>query len=134
MLKGKFSILSANNLIFLLLGAFLTSAVFFVWFLLQNRPLNYTYISRPLNKAEVAVVTTAPVIINPSLVQGTAVKKININTASLSDLDKLSGIGLVRAQKIVEGRPYQRIEDLIINKIIPRSVYEQIKDKITIGN
>jgi len=134
MLKEKFSILSVGNLIFLLLGVFLTSVVFFVWFLWQDRPLNYTYISHSLSKAEVAVITTTPVIVNPSLVQGIAIKRININSASLVELDKLPGIGQVRAQDIIDGRPYQRIEDLLIKKAISRSVYEQIKEKISIGN
>lgn len=58
--------------------------------------------------------------------------KININNASLSDLDKLSGVGPVTAQKIIDGRPYQAIEDLTNRKIINKSTFEKIKDKISI--
>lgn len=134
MLKEKFSILSASNLIFLFLGVFLTSVVCFVWFFLQNRPLNYTYISHPLSSTVATISPTVPAISSPLLVQGTAIKKIDINSASLADLDKLPGIGPARAQDITDNRPYQRIEDLLIKKAISRSVYEQIKDKITIGN
>lgn len=134
MLKEKFSILSASNLVFLFLGVFLTSVVFFVWFLLQNRSLNYTYISRPLGVAIATVVSTTPAIVSPPAIQGIVTAKININSASLSDLDKLPGIGPARAQDIVDSRPYQRIEDLLIKKAISRSVYEQIKEKIAIGN
>lgn len=134
MLKEKFSILSAGNLIFFFLGVFLTSVVFFVWFFLQNRPLNYTYISRPLSSVVTTVSPTVPAITSPLSVQGAAIKKININSASLAELDKLPGIGPARAQDIVDGRPYQRIEDLLIKKAISRSVYEQIKEKIAISN
>jgi len=58
--------------------------------------------------------------------------KININTASASELDKLWGIGAVRAQDIIEGRPYQSVEELKTKKIIPSNVYEKIKDQISV--
>lgn len=57
---------------------------------------------------------------------------ININSASLSDLDKLPGIGAVTAQKIIDNRPYSGIEELVIKKAIGRSVYEKIKGMISI--
>lgn len=59
-----------------------------------------------------------------------AISKINLNTASLEDLDSLWGIGEARAQKIIESRPYNSTEDLLNRKIIPQNVYEKIKDKV----
>lgn len=58
--------------------------------------------------------------------------KININKADLATLESLSGIGEVRAQAIVDGRPYQAVNDLLTRKIVPASVYEKIKDKISV--
>jgi len=58
--------------------------------------------------------------------------KININTASASELDTLWGIGEVRAKAIIDNRPYQSIEELKTKKIIPSNVYERIKDEITV--
>lgn len=58
--------------------------------------------------------------------------KININRASLSELDTLPDIGQVRGQKIIDGRPYSRIEELLERKIIPSSTFEKIKDKISV--
>lgn len=57
---------------------------------------------------------------------------ININTASLSKLDSLSGIGPVYAQKIIDHRPYSKIEDLVTNGAVTQTLYEKIKDKITV--
>lgn len=58
--------------------------------------------------------------------------KININTASISELDTLSGIGEVRAKAIFDNRPYTQIEELMSKAKIPASVYEKIKDSVTL--
>lgn len=58
--------------------------------------------------------------------------RININKADLASLETLSGVGPVRAQAIVDGRPYQAVNDLLTKKIVPASVYEKIKDKISV--
>jgi len=58
--------------------------------------------------------------------------KVNINTADLSQLDGLPQIGSARAQKIIENRPYARIEELLEKKIIPAGVFEEIKDQISV--
>lgn len=59
-------------------------------------------------------------------------KLININTASLGELDGLSGIGEVRAKAIIANRPYGNTEELVSKAKIPQSVYEKIKDQISI--
>ncbi|VVB83154.1 Helix-hairpin-helix motif protein [uncultured archaeon] len=53
--------------------------------------------------------------------------QIDINSASPEDLDKLSGIGTVKAQAIIQGRPYNSIEDLIKVKGIGNSTLNKIK-------
>ncbi len=57
---------------------------------------------------------------------------ININTASLSELDTLSGVGAVTAQKIIDNRPYNTIEELVSKKVVSKSVFEKIKEKIAV--
>lgn len=57
---------------------------------------------------------------------------ININSASMSQLDTLAGIGKVTAEKIIVGRPYGKIEELTEKKIVSSSVFEKIKEKITV--
>lgn len=56
---------------------------------------------------------------------------ININTASASDLDTLPGVGAVTADKIISGRPYETVDDLLERKILSQSVFDKIKDKIS---
>jgi competence protein ComEA len=62
---------------------------------------------------------------------------VNINTASAATLDHLPGIGEVRSQSIVDSRerdgPFSRIEELVERKLIPQSVFDQIRDLITVG-
>lgn len=58
---------------------------------------------------------------------------ININTASLSELDTLKGIGLVTAQKIIDDRPYSSINDLVSKKAVTQKVFEGIKEKISVN-
>jgi DNA uptake protein ComE-like DNA-binding protein len=55
---------------------------------------------------------------------------IDLNSASEKELASLKGIGDVRAKAIVKGRPYKGKDDLVAKKIIPKSVYDGIKDQI----
>ncbi|HWS76565.1 MAG TPA: helix-hairpin-helix domain-containing protein, partial [Quisquiliibacterium sp.] len=57
-------------------------------------------------------------------------EKIDINSATAEELAQLKGIGPARAEAIVKGRPYKGKDDLPRRKIIPQSVYDQIKDDI----
>lgn len=66
----------------------------------------------------------------PAAAQVPIDKKINLNQASVEELESLPGVGKVTAQKIIDGRPYSQIEDLLNKKAVSKSVYEKIKDKI----
>ena len=66
-------------------------------------------------------------------VAGTAVTgKIDVNTASATELDRLWGVGLVTAEKIIKGRPYSSVEELKTKKVLKSNVYERIKDKLSV--
>ncbi len=56
--------------------------------------------------------------------------KLDINSASKEDLEKLPGIGPVTSQKIIDGRPYRAKNELVTKKIVSKSEYEKIKDQI----
>lgn len=57
---------------------------------------------------------------------------ININSASLRELDSLPGIGQVYGQSIVEHRPYSNVEELLSKGVLKASVYEKIKNLVTV--
>ena len=57
--------------------------------------------------------------------------RINLNTASLAELDTLPGIGPALAQRIVDHRPYRSAEELLEVAGIGPATYEKLKDKVT---
>ena len=57
---------------------------------------------------------------------------ININSASAVELDKLPGVGPARAQKIIDARPYSGIEELVTKKAVTGSVYDEIKNMVSV--
>jgi competence protein ComEA len=58
--------------------------------------------------------------------------KVNINSASQAELEGLLGIGPVKAQAIIDNRPYKTIDDVMNVKGIKEGTFDQIKDRITV--
>lgn len=57
---------------------------------------------------------------------------ISVNTASLSELESLPGVGEVTAKKITDNRPYQTFEELISKKAVGTALFEKIKSQISL--
>jgi competence protein ComEA len=74
-----------------------------------------------------SVAQTAP---KPPAKASAATALIDINSASKAELMTLMGIGDAYSQKIIDGRPYARKDQLVSKKIIPQATYDKIKDLI----
>jgi competence protein ComEA len=59
-------------------------------------------------------------------------QKVNLNTATKEQLEALPEIGPVKAQAIIDGRPYKTPEDVMKVKGIKEGTYNKIKDSITV--
>ncbi|MCI6266884.1 MAG: helix-hairpin-helix domain-containing protein [Erysipelotrichaceae bacterium] len=73
---------------------------------------------------------------NETSSEATETKKINLNTATLEELQTLSGIGESKAKAIIEYREtvgnFQKIEDLMEVSGIGEALYEKVKNDITV--
>ena len=59
-------------------------------------------------------------------------RSVNVNSASMEELDSLWGIGEARARAIVDNRPYQSLEELVSKAGIPANVLEKNENKLSI--
>jgi DNA uptake protein ComE-like DNA-binding protein len=57
-------------------------------------------------------------------------KKININKATLSELENLPGVGEVKARRIIDGRPYNDIYQLKDDNILGDKIFNSIEGMI----
>jgi len=56
----------------------------------------------------------------------------DINTATLTELDTLPGIGPVYGQSVIDHRPYSTVDELLSKGALKKSVYEKVKDKVSV--
>ncbi|MBD1842414.1 helix-hairpin-helix domain-containing protein [Cyanobacteria bacterium FACHB-63] len=63
-------------------------------------------------------------------------KQININSAILSELDKLEAkLGIPALSNKIQGsRPYGKVEELVSKNVITQQQFDQIKDMVTIAD
>lgn len=60
--------------------------------------------------------------------------KIDINSASAAQLDALPGVGPARAKKIIEGRPYASLDDLVKKKVLTKGVFEGARSGMALAS
>lgn len=56
--------------------------------------------------------------------------KIGLNSGTQPELESLPGVGPATAAKIINGRPYKQIDELIAKKTVSSSVFQKIKDLV----
>lgn len=57
---------------------------------------------------------------------------VSINSASQTELESLIGVGPVTAQKIIAGRPYGSLEELVTKKTMSQSLFGKLKDQLSL--
>jgi competence protein ComEA len=79
-------------------------------------------------------VNPAPAKAAPVALDGTSAPAalVDINTATLAELDTLPGVGPSTAQRIIDGRPYGSIADLMRVKGIGQATFDKLKEHITV--
>ncbi len=103
---------------------------------------NQEYISKHLNMAQKvtdgskiyipAVGEQGSVSMQTGTVAGiTSASVVSINNASQQELEALPGIGPVTASKIISGRPYNEVDELVSRKIISKTLFDKIKDSVS---
>lgn len=105
----------------------------------------YIFTSNELKKQNIQAITDATckteiIEVNNCVETTTTVKHpqsglININTATLEELNTISGIGESKAKAIIsyrEKQPFEKIEDIMNVSGIGESVFAKIKDLITV--
>ena len=58
--------------------------------------------------------------------------RLNLNAASRADLTKMPGIGQSYADKIIAGRPYKTIEEVVKRNIMPAAAFAKVRNRLMI--
>ncbi len=79
-----------------------------------------------------APLDTGDSVFVPSLRTETGETRVSLNSATPAELDTLPGVGPAIAQRIIEGRPYSALEDLLEVRGIGPATLEKLRPFITL--
>jgi competence protein ComEA len=81
---------------------------------------------------KIAATILALLIGTPAIAAETAeaIKRVDLNTATFEQLKTTLGVDDAEAQRIIEGRPYAKKEDLKEKKVMTADDYEKLKKLI----
>ena len=60
-----------------------------------------------------------------------ATSVVNINTGTATELTSLPQIGKVRSGKIIAGRPYKSVDELVTKKVLKQKLFDKLKSRLT---
>jgi len=81
-----------------------------------------------------AEITKKPLARTATIPMPTKIKPLDINSATMDQLKVLPGIHDHIARKIIDGRPYQKKDELVLRNIISEASYNKIKERIIAVN
>ncbi len=81
--------------------------------------------AKPVTAAPAATTTAAPAA-KPAATP----LRLDINTASATELDKIKYVGAKRAAAIIAGRPWKSTDELVTRKVLPKAYYEKVKGNL----
>ncbi len=58
---------------------------------------------------------------------------LDLNSAPLSEVERLPGVTPSMARRIVEGRPYRGLDELVDRGLLSERELERIRRKVTVG-
>ena len=68
----------------------------------------------------------------PKSTKADATSVVSINTGTASDLGSLPQIGKVRTAKIIAGRPYKSIDEIVTKKVLSQKLFDKLKSRLTL--
>lgn len=90
----------------------------------ENAEASLVNLAEPLDTGEQVFV--------PATATETGAERVSVNSASATLLDTLPGVGPATAERIIEGRPYSKLEDLLDVKGIGEKTLEKLRPFITL--
>ena len=90
----------------------------------------------PSTASKMAMPTpTTPTPPHPAAARATAkadsTSIVNINTGTSAQLDSLPQIGAKRTAKIIAGRPYKSVDELVTKKVLSQKLFDKLKARLT---
>jgi DNA uptake protein ComE-like DNA-binding protein len=76
---------------------------------------------------------TAATTKSPPKSQKSTTVTVNINQATLLQLQTVKGIGAKTAQKIIAGRPYKTPDQLVTKNVLSAKAFAKIKTQLTLN-
>ena len=71
--------------------------------------------------------------ITPIPTIGTKATRVNVNRADRNELSRLPGMTPEAADRIIQKRPYRKLDELVSKKAIGKKQFAQIRDYISVG-